>query len=338
MKKVLIAILTIATLASCNKDDVTHAGSKGHAISFDTITTRANTTLSDITGFKVYAQESKEVGDYTQTQGEVEYEHILDAEEVTRPNNTSNEWTYENTQYWVNGLTYHFFAVYPVDLDTEIYQDGYQLTYSTPVEANEDPLYAYYSEYIEPDQVDFDPVSFRFGHILSKVRLEIKQDMVKNQYDKFYVKSIQLSNVKKSGVLTTSPYNHTGSWYFDNSKLSFLNNYVEEVNKLGYELGADKTLKPWGEDGDGLHLIPQPIGLKEMELVIEYVYVQGDKDGNLSAPEDKTIRTSIPAGEWQPGITYTYNAVLYQDNLIVFKNIAVEEWGEPLTGGTIIIK
>lgn len=329
---ILVALLAVTTSCEteehCNKQ-------KCSEIKFGTASTRAKVeSLDDILDFGVYAQMSETPDEDYETQSDIVYTHILEGAKVARTDKDSNDWDYEDEQYWVNGRTFHFFAYWPSSLETRIYDDSYQLDYKTPVTADDDLLADYYSIYIDPNFSDYPVVDFTFDRLLTKVRLELEQDWLKNQYDKFWIKSVKLENVKADGTLTTSRFDKEGNWYFGEEKFS------KEV-KYGGDQGLfikNQTISPWGGAGVGLHLIPQPIALNEIALTLEYDYQQGGQNDQNAEIKTNVVRASIPAGEWKAGNTYTYKVKLYKDNLIVFSNIAVELWGEPLTGGTIIIK
>jgi hypothetical protein len=292
-------------------------------------------SIADVLDFKVYGEMSRTPDKDYQTPNDVEYVHIFDATTVSRPSAESNEWSYDVPRYWHNNLTYHFFAVWPSTLNTSIYDDGYQIQYEAPLTADDDVLVAYYSTYIEEDATTYPAVTLNFGRILSKVRFEIEQDWVKNPSDNFWIESVKIENVKRGGTLTTSRFNKVGSWYYGEDKLNFEKVYDGEHGDL---LEHHEIITPWGGEGVGLHFVAQPIALNEISLTIKYSYQQNGRIENTAPIETTTVTKSLPVGEWAPGKTYTYNVKLYKDNLIVFTSIAVEEWGEPITGGTIIIK
>ena len=342
MKRIINIIAWVALLLtagiSCNReDDFTQQGKT--KIEFGAGSTRAKvSSLDDITAFGVYAQMSLEPDENYETPNDIVYNHILENEKVYRENSETNEWFYDDTQYWVNNRTFHFFAFWPHTLTSRISGDNYQLDYTTPKTADDDILTGYNSIFVDTELVDYPTVSFDFSRVLTKVRLEIEQDWTKNSGDKFWIKSVKLQNVKNSGTLITSRFDKKGTWQYGEDKFSRENSYVDEENPHGLLFEHQKIVAPWGGESVGLHLIPQPIALNDIALTFEYAYQQNGQNADTAEIETTTVKTSLPAGEWLPGMTYTYKVKLYKDNLIVFSNISIQPWGEPITGGTIIIK
>ena len=339
----IFAITLIATLlsvaVSCSREVPISQQEKSRAITFNADISRATvSSAEDIEDFRVYAVMSNAPDQNYTSPNDVVYNHILAGESgegtlVYRlnDNGTLGDFTYDDTQYWINNRTFHFFAFWPASIEANIAPDGYsyQLEYVAPQEANDDLLTFHYSTYVDLNQTSYPTVPIAFKRILSQIRFELSQNMVTNNYDKFHVTSVSLSGVKAGGVHTTSRYDNDGSWYFYNNKLNFSTTYDE-----GEPLGHDKTLVVFDE----LNLVPQPIAQNEMALVVNYTYQQGDSDNNYGEVVEKSISTYLPIGEWKPGRKYVYKMVLSQENIIVFKNIAVYNWGEQPDAGTIIIK
>lgn len=338
----LVALLLFAAM-SCSKDESVRVAPSGEEITFSDAQTRATaSTASDIGEFGVYAVMSLAPDANYQQPSDVEYIHILEDERVYK---SGSDYTYTNTAYWFDQRTFHFFGYWPYGTTSRIASDGvsYELDFEvakadTPAEqtAADDLLTFHYSTaYVQGNTTTVD---VNFTHILSKITFSISQDFAKNPYDRFHVNSVSLTPIKAGGTYTTSRYNQVGEWHYSDSRLIFSFAPGPEDPKPQF------TPDPPGTNNlvifDGLKLVPQKIESGTIGLVVKYTYEQGNGSTPpvYSAPVEKTASTFLPIGEWKPGKAYHYKMSLYQDNLIVFKNIDITPWGEQPDAGTIIIK
>ncbi len=331
MKKLLLAILATTALAACS--DHTIDATPNVAIEFGIADTRAeNEDAINIDKFKVFGQMSCAPDEAYDTPNDIEYISIFDQDTIYL---NDGVYTYDKKRYWVDDRTFHFFAVWP--LSTEVTVDAsfqYQLDFTTPDTADADLLADHYSTYVDPNiQVVNRIVPIEFTHLLSKVALKITRDGANNQLDNFWVKSVQLTNIKRGGTFTTSRFNQAGSWYFNDEIINFKKEYDTPI-PLNLNGEESSQLIPW----NGLLLIPQAIQPGNLELVIEYQYQAEGQTDSTNSIEDRTVRTYIPAMSWVANQSYVYHLVLKESNVISFKQIEVAEWGSHLTGGTIIIK
>lgn len=316
-------VLTVsisANLTSCGRIE-TPREDEQYKIEFSNVSTKAMLDdIDDMTEFGVFA----EYGDNDKDK----WSPLLTAEMVYRD---GDDFIYDNVQYWIKDQTFRFFAVWPYGTEVDTDNAGiYEVSYTTPDTADDDLLTAYcVGTY--PDDFEDGTVPLDFNHILSKFRLQISYDGVKNQFDNFWIKSVSLANVKQTGVLTTSVYNKTESWYFNEDRLTFTKEYDAPGAQLELSAGS---LMPW----ESLTLIPQSFNRNDIALTIVYDYQQNGVVDNESPIIEKTVMTTLPAGEWKAGKVYTYNITISESNLVVFKNIGVQEWGAPISGGAIIIK
>ncbi len=336
----LVALLLFAAM-SCSKDESVRVAPLGEEITFSNAQTRATaSTASDIGEFGVYAVMSLAPDANYQQPSDVEYIHILENERVYK---SGSDYTYTNTAYWFDQRTFHFFGYWPYGTTSRIASDGvsYELDFevakaATPEAqtATDDLLTFHYSTaYVQGNATTVD---VNFTHILSKVTFSISQDFTKNPNDRFHVNSVTLTPIKAGGTYTTSRYNQVGEWHYSNNQLSFSKTFPA-IDPENPQFETD----PPGTNNlvifDGLKLVPQKIESGTIGLVVKYTYEQGD--GNtFNDPVEKTASTFLPIGEWKPGKAYHYKMSLYQDNLIVFKNIDITPWGEQPDAGTIIIK
>ena len=335
--------MLLCGVVACDNDKPLRAPHDGVAISFNADITRATvSSAADIEDFRVYAVMSTAPDQDYNTPSDVVYNHILKGENgegtlvwydatLENDNGTTGGFTYDDTQYWINDRTFHFFAFWPATTPAKIANDGYsyELEYSATTDANDDLLTYHYSTYVDMEQTDYPTVPITFKRMLTQISFEISQNKVTNQFDKFHVTSVALSGIKAGGSYTTSRYDKEGSWHFSNDKLNFLAKFEE-----GEQFDGNNQLVIF----ENLNLVPQEIKQQEVALVVNYTYQQGDNSQNYGDEVTKSISTYLPIVEWKAGRKYTYKMELSQDNILIFKNISVNDWGEQPDAGTIIIK
>lgn len=173
MKKLLISMLAVATLASCAKEE-TLSFDKGEAIQFGSFvenSTRADDpsySANDIDSFKVY--------------GTVNGVNIYNGNVVSRPSAVAGEgygdvWTCTGTQqYWIAGAQYKFVGI--VDGDKENVTEttvvnGMPTAIKYTADGKTDLLCQTIDRTAKTDGTDNDIVAFNFTHLLSKVNFTV---------------------------------------------------------------------------------------------------------------------------------------------------------------------
>lgn len=320
MKKVVLTLFTLATLASCSSTEIIDNGSSNdNAIKFDNVETRAG--LSDIqtNGFgvwAVYVNEAQPAGYW-----------LLDNEKVYKKD---GNWTYDNEQLWVNNSTFGFFACYPQNAGF-VKDEGnlaVTLSYETPDAADEDILVA--TTFVDTRTAGYDEtVPLTFKHLFSKVNIRVKQNKGTNERDNFIIDKITLRNVKSKG--TCKAFQDIDVvWEYDTVTKTFTKE-IEGDNIIDFETGIMLS-------DDGLLLLPQTIEPNSIELEVAFrVGLEGNTD--ISTFESKTYKAFLPnTVNWEAGKSYTYTAQVSTYNPIVFLSPTVDSWGGSQSGGTIIIK
>lgn len=163
MKKIFIAVLAVAALASCSQEYVVVEQPKA-AIGFDTFvenSTRAtDLTTSNLQDFGVYGTVAK--GGNTAL--------IFKNTKVYK---SGNVYKYDVPQYWIAEADYTFTAIAPYT-DAEWSYDPATTTLSfdnAAAAAEQDVLFAYAAKTTEEEltEENTQPVAFIFKHVLSKV-------------------------------------------------------------------------------------------------------------------------------------------------------------------------
>lgn len=196
MKKIILAALAIAALASCTKTEVVGV-TESNAIAFDNAfvdnaTKSVNDpslTSSNLTDFAVY--------------GFVEGAVLFDGTQVSKTiinNDLSSAWKYEGTQYWIAGAQYNFNAVAPMTAGgwTKTVADKTSTTLSFVNNGTTDLLYATTAQ--EGEAEENAQVAFTFRHVLSKVKFSFE-----NAYNAtnatIRVKDITITNPHKTATV-----------------------------------------------------------------------------------------------------------------------------------------
>lgn len=188
MKKVVLTLFTLATLAACSSTEIIHNGSSyNNAIAFGNVCTRAG--LSDLQndGFgvwAVYVNEAQPAGYW-----------LLDNETVYLKD---GDWTYDNTQRWLSNSIFHFFAAYPYNVGFQelrqelngTYYTGYRLEVTADGSADtEDILVA--TNVTNTNVEGYNTtVPLTFGHLLTKINLTVSQNTDIDSEFEYYVTKI----------------------------------------------------------------------------------------------------------------------------------------------------
>lgn len=314
----------------------------------EAVTRAAITDAEEITEFKVYAEMNLDPDNATDGSN-LQWVSLFDGgEKVYRDNNgdgvtdTTGDFTYNNTRYWVNDRTFNFFAVHPYETEVVVNENGadngsstYTVVFETPDSADCDLLVAGTQMVTKSNVPMPETVYFDFYHALTQMNLKVFYDTSKNPNDRFRVKKITLTGVRKDGKLT---FASSVAWApLTNDILNFEANFGEGKELIASSNDDDKNAA-WLSD-NYMMLIPQVIALNQVKLVVEYQFLRGKDDPTVDNPWlDKKVETYLPATQWPMGRKITYTVRLYEDNNISFSKPVVESWGEPQSGGTIIIK
>ena len=339
----IIAVVAVLNLCSCDKEPIDKPDS-GKAIVFDNVQTRGIVSSSDvITSMGVFAQMN--LGDDGEA-GSNSYVMLLENEKVWRDESTP--WTYEHTRYWISDRVYHFFAVWPYSGDNtsvtnakSVANDGaysYSVTFNTPETADQELLTAKAVERTVTGIPFPESVGFNFKHELTNVNFKIwSNGAPDNVQDEIRVKAVTISNVTKTGTLTTTTAtNADSSWSYSSTKMS----YTKEYEREGIEVSQAQIIngvlvpnavsqynpyndRPGIPFGEGLLLIPHTI-TESSPVVVTVLYSQLIEE----EWEEKKLQVLLPAGTWPAGKKLTYNLVISGERTITeFQiNTIVEDW------------
>ena len=346
MKKSLMSIIAVAAmlnLCSCSKDIIDEPNSQ-KAIVFNDVQTRGLINSADeILSMGVFAQMN--LGDQDKEEaGSNSFIMLLENEHVSRKN-SSADWTYEHTRYWVADRVFYFFAVWPYSGENSSVTNvesiapatdegayGYSVTFETPEAADQELLTATRTKTTsEPFP---ESVGFNFQHELTNVNLKIwSNGAPDNVQDKIKVKSVTLDKVAQKGTLTTT-VDGSSSWSLSSDKMSFTKNYGDngiEVSQAQIingqlETNGNNPGIPFGDDG--LLLIPHTIPSGGSVIVTVIYDLQRPIDAQENLWEEKKLQVFLPEGTWPAGKKLTYNLIISGERTITeFQiNTVVEDW------------
>ena len=217
MKKLLISMLAVATLASCAKEE-TLSFDKGEAIQFGNAfvenSTRAANDPARDPSYGQNAQALTQFNVWGTVDGGNGLVAIYDGANVTGTVGASNIWTCGVKQYWINGALYNFAALVNAPIvDGKFAVD---LTAGLPTKVNgfvangaTDLLYARSEEDIVGLATGNGPVNFTFDHLLSKVKFTVINESVDAEEYSFKVNGITITGNSKGDVtLATKAWNN----------------------------------------------------------------------------------------------------------------------------------
>ena len=236
MRKLLIAILAVVSLASCSKEQTVVQPEReaiGFGAPFVENSTRVDySTPGALKKFNVY-------GTVTGTVGTV---NIYKGVEVTGTIGTA-DWSHDAqyNQYWIPGADYDFTAIVDATVASDDANDM-PLTLTTQAdtatEGNmnlKDMLYA--SAHVENATANQGRVNFNFSHLLSKVKFTVTSNAMGGYYHT--VTGIKVSNFE-TGTYTING----GTWAGGDAKDVGFAQIAEVTSATGAKTNAEMLLVP----------------------------------------------------------------------------------------------
>ena len=202
MKKLLFAICTVATLASCSKDEVV-SYDKGEAIGFSNpFVNKATRAVQEATDPSYSG--TGELSEF-QVWGTANDVAIYAGNDVT---NSNSVWSCTDpVHYWIEGTAYKFAALAnatTVDLDGGKFPVN--ATFNAPAAANTDLIYA--DPVTATGLASNNPaVNLTFGHLLSKVNFTVNNKSTSATNYSFDIKDITVKGPQTGTVAL-----NTGVW------------------------------------------------------------------------------------------------------------------------------
>lgn len=325
MKRVFFFALAgvAAILAGCTKTEtveipdsraINFSGAYiGNAVETKTQTNPENITDASITEFIVY-------GGYNGTMTDV-----FNAESVT--GTADGEWTYTNTEYWVDGKSYNFAAYAPAAVSSaaavapDATNKALSFTdFTSNASTQNDLLYAT-AEALNVTAASQGAVAFNFSHALSKIRFTFT-----NAIDG----ELTIENFKFYGM------NSKGDYKYDavGTKMAWseIDTEIEETAPFTAAVSEIAVVDGTATAGDFL-VIPQAVPATTM--TVTFVATVTNNSGDVirdHVPVDATL--PLLSSGWTEGQCYNYNLEITMEVLdpddelkpIVFSDPEVTAW------------
>lgn len=320
----------VITLASCSSDEVISSVDQNKAIGFDAMANKSSRTevsTNNIERFRVFG--------CTMDAGTTNnHATIFNGITVKRPNLTSQNWGYENVQYWAPNKDYYFVAIstnvmdpkwaftapdtHPEGLATGDSFKGYGTVTMdvAAVSADNDLVYAYASRTTDAEITNTTKVPFSFNHMLSRLGLKFTNAIASTGY------TIVISDVKITGIAANGSVELGG----DPSALAWTMS-TETASVTATVPSNNELVKDGSTTSAYKFIIPgsQAISI-EFTATVKL---------NGTVYSTRTLNGTIAAKEYQPGKSYMLNASITTDNIapggakpIEFTVTSVAGWGD----------
>lgn len=246
MKKIFIAVLAVAALASCATDEIVSTP-KGAAIGFDEAfvdnSTRANDlNKANLEGFNVY-------GTVTKATTGIIFDGTLVSKSVTN-GELSSSYKYEGTQYWIPSAAYYFVALAPATPDAEWSYDygtddnaySGEITFNNgegDANANQDLIFASATR-STGDTIDANiaAVSFTFEHILSRIKFTFTNGFDASNNITLKVTDVILNGLYPTGKVAVAD-GQVGTWSVEGA--TFNKAFGDAVYSTDNIMGANNS-------------------------------------------------------------------------------------------------
>lgn len=307
MKKIILAALAIAAMASCNKTEVVGV-TESNAIAFDNaFVDNATKSVNDpsFTNSNLF----NDFAVYGFVEGAVLFDGTQVSKSITNAELTSL-WKYEGTQYWIAGANYNFAAVAPKTdggweketstVDMTNYTVTTNLSFTNG--GTKDLLYADAGKILGKDSGN-GTVAFTFRHVLSKVKFSFE-----NAYNAsaatIKVYDIKITNAHKTGNVALTSASTEWSGQAGTLVFDFGAAVADDTDTEADAYAYSETLESYNE----LLLIPG--------AVTDGYNVTFKVDLLVSDQKIKTYEHTVTANfAPQPGNSYDIKAVINATNI-----------------------
>ena len=287
----LVAILLLT--AACTDELNDHPADTGRPIAF----TPAAETRAAVEGSALPPGSSFSVWGWYGTGNEIN-KNVFNNITVTESGGT---WGYTGgTQYWIPGMTYNFYGVYPASVTASVTNDGIITVEDFDCSEAVDLMTATATG-LSGDATPI--VAMQFKHQLSKVNIVATVEGG----------NCTVTSATFSGMVTKGSYSSSAGWTSTITG-SFTNSEPKVLDTTGIDLLDD------------LLLIPQAV-TDQFKITVSYTL-----DG-VQMSQEITLPNSI--SQWDAGQSYKYTLTFKGNNIIFTVNVA--SWNSS-TGGIITVE
>ena len=314
MKKIFVAMLALAAATACSNDELVSVNQE--AISFDNAfvdnatrsvydktKTTDNIALVDVFGF---------VENVPLFGGD--YNRVLIKKE--------NNWSYENTQYWIPGAHYNFIAISPNNSKFvgNVTAEGANLPNFKLGDGTSDYLYAQTGT-IEGKESGNEKVAFTFRHILSKVKFTFVNKYLADNTT-IQVRDIKILNAYETAGVELNETTTTWSNQDGSKTLLFGGATENDINTNHQVLQHNDAVESYR----ALFIIP---GAIDGGYNVEFTY-----DILVGGEVIKSFTKTVNISDFAPvaGLAYNLKAEIKPGQPIEFTVNKVIDWDEDHDG------
>ena len=293
MSLVVILLLT----AACTDELNDHPADTGRPIAF----TPVAETRAAVEGSALPSGSSFSVWGWYGTGNEIN-KNVFDGNTVTESGGTWGDTG--GTQYWIPGMTYNFYGVYPASVTASVTNDGTITITNFDCSATGTNAVDLMTATVTGLSGDDAPtVAMEFQHQLSKVNIVATVEGG----------NCTVTSATFSGMVTKGSYSSSAGWTGTTTG-SFTNSEPKVLDTTGIDLLDD------------LLLIPQTV-TDQFKITVSYTL-----DG-VQMSKEITLPNSI--SQWDAGQSYKYTLTFKGNNIIFTVNVA--SWNHS-TGGIITVE
>ncbi|MBQ2395354.1 MAG: fimbrillin family protein [Alistipes sp.] len=315
MKRLFLAVCTVATLASCSMDEVV-SYDKGEVIGFANPFVNKSTRAATDPSYN-----GTGTLDRFQVWGTANDLAIYDGDDVTGTVG-GGEWTCTEKNYWVKGVEYDFAALAGYGAATVGLTTNGLPTSITDFDASAANVDLIYATATETGADSNNAVALTFYHLLSKVKFTVKNNSTAEDLCSFKITNVTI-NGKKIGTATLSAVGATpatATW--DTSSAAAADYTISDIT-VGSGVASV-------ECASELLLIP---GSFDISFSVETYY-----NGNMVDTKDYSS-SSVPALTQTLAVGTAYNFIINVSvgNEIKFSVAANPSWTDADVNGTTIL-
>ena len=312
MKKLFIAVLAVAALASCAQDEIITKHNQV-AIDFsngfvDNSTKAIDTTYGNGSDSENGLTPLKKFNVYGTATGNKATVQVFNGTQVSG-NIGDQLWSYTGTQYWIENATYKFVGV--VDATVDAWADSFPTQLGVTNEND-----ALVSQVVEREQkgtIDASPVALSFKHLLAKAHFTFTDNDGADNYT-FKVTNIVINDVYVSGTYTIDG----GAWS------GLTKGDVQFGTASGATaVGAADTAVVIASDGTTSHLTKLIVPATYTNLVVNFDVELLFNGGPF---QTWTETVTIPTVTLAANHSYNFAATLVPGKKIDFKVVSLDGW------------
>lgn len=316
-----MAASLLLPLASCTDTATGEPDTDARAISF-TPAAETRAAVDDASGMA----DGFNVWGWYSNDGSNTY-NVFDGATVT---NSGNAWTYDGgTQYWIPGMTYNFYGVYPKNIATYDEQSktlniaNFECPKSIADMANVTDLMTAFKKGMKGDNHEI--VNLTFKHALTRINLAVKlaDDMPRNyKVDINFINLIAYTKGSMSYLLTEETPTPTWNNQQEPQGFDYSGELLQNNTNITATGSTNTSVDVTKQD---LYLIPQTMGENVQNIKINY-RLKNDKTEGEAGYHYIDNEIEIPLNNasiqtWNPGESLTYTITISRYNVTVILNV-----------------